>query len=117
MEAICSSEAPVEFQRTTRRYIPEDEHSRKGPKSYEIVVFSENLTKSVNTLYGKIEELSNAKAGSTLRFFGLFANYYKEAEHNIFSIILCTTCILPLTWAHFLYSFLFIAHCVVLQLL
>jgi hypothetical protein len=24
MEAICSSETPVDFQRTTRRYIPED---------------------------------------------------------------------------------------------
>jgi hypothetical protein len=25
MEAICSSETPADFQRTTRRYIPEDE--------------------------------------------------------------------------------------------
>jgi hypothetical protein len=24
METICSSETPVDFQRTTRRYIPED---------------------------------------------------------------------------------------------
>jgi hypothetical protein len=28
MEAICSSETSVEFQRTTRRYIPEDRNEK-----------------------------------------------------------------------------------------
>jgi hypothetical protein len=39
MEAICSSETSVDFQRTTWRYIPEDstiyDHSCENLKSYE----------------------------------------------------------------------------------
>jgi hypothetical protein len=38
MEAVCSSETPVDFQRTTRRYIPEDStlhiHRCEDLKSY-----------------------------------------------------------------------------------
>jgi hypothetical protein len=40
MEAICSSETSVDFQRTTRRYIPEDSaflnHRCENLKSYNI---------------------------------------------------------------------------------
>jgi hypothetical protein len=40
MEAICSSETPVEPQRTTRRHIPEDDtlhnHRCENLKSYRI---------------------------------------------------------------------------------
>jgi hypothetical protein len=40
MEAICSSETPVDAQRTTRRYIPEDStlhnHRCENLKSYKM---------------------------------------------------------------------------------
>jgi hypothetical protein len=39
MEALCSSETPVDTQRTTRRYIPEDDtlhnHRCENLKSYK----------------------------------------------------------------------------------
>jgi hypothetical protein len=38
LEAVCSSETSVDFQRTTRRYIPEDrtlhEHRCENRRSY-----------------------------------------------------------------------------------
>jgi hypothetical protein len=36
MEAICSSETSVDFQRTTRAYIPEDNHRCETLKSYKL---------------------------------------------------------------------------------
>jgi hypothetical protein len=41
MEATCSSETSVDFQRTTRRYIPEDSplhnHRFENLKSYKFI--------------------------------------------------------------------------------
>jgi hypothetical protein len=41
MEATCSSETPVDFQQTTRRYIPED-NTPHNLKSYKRYVFWKN---------------------------------------------------------------------------
>jgi hypothetical protein len=53
MEAICSSETSVEFQRTTRRYIPDDgtlhNHRCENLESYmlELIVIITNYEKSI----------------------------------------------------------------------
>jgi hypothetical protein len=62
MEAICSSETSVDFQRITRRYIPEDiglhNHRCENLKSYIIgimfVVFSRQKSNDILRLYALI---------------------------------------------------------------
>jgi hypothetical protein len=64
MEAICSSETSVDFQRTTRRYIPEDStlhnHRCENLKSYtgicrRILVKLYNVT--LHEIISKVLEL------------------------------------------------------------
>jgi hypothetical protein len=45
MEEICSAETPVDTQRTTRRYIPEDGTLQKNNRLNEFLVSSVNIIK------------------------------------------------------------------------
>jgi hypothetical protein len=65
MEATCSSEVSVEFQRTARRYIPEDRpfrnHRCENLKSYKIFTYSPLIIFSLilQTLHLNIKQLKN----------------------------------------------------------
>jgi hypothetical protein len=58
MEAMCSSEKSVEFQRTTRRYIPEDDalhnHGCENHNSYRAICLHQDLANN--------EEIKNYNA-------------------------------------------------------
>jgi hypothetical protein len=63
MEAICSSETSVDFQRTTGRYIPEDSalrnHRCENPKSYKTEMAQQFLVK-----FSRAEFNENSSIGS-----------------------------------------------------
>jgi hypothetical protein len=86
MEAICSSEMSVNFQRTTRRYIPEDStlhnHCCENLKSYRGILYC--LLKLIIKLFAYLQSFAEHSFGIIIPI--TFIWYY------IIMTCVCSTC-------------------------
>jgi hypothetical protein len=78
MAGICSSETLVDFQRTTRRYIPEDKNLDVISSAGKVCYI--RLTVSPHFLLSLVEMWWNQFRASGAFTFNTLGNYYKTSS-------------------------------------